>query len=261
MRMSLAPCPLPCAVAVLLLALAPLPLWADREPAEPPQVAPRQVESPRPVARAGLQQLPLPTGVRRLAPKSDAWIDPARKAVIMDGEVCFREGPIEMFACTRGTKEYESVVSVNTQAFVIHAALLSLGAKPGAPARFTPTYTPARGTEIAIELHWVGPDGKPHKSRARDWIRNVRTKQAMTHGWVFAGSGFWTDPQTGQKHYQAEGGDFICVSNFPSAMLDLPIESTQANQGLLFEAFSKRIPPLGTRVRVILRPKVVKKKS
>ena len=83
----------------------------------------------------------------------------------------------------------------------------------------------------------------------------------MTHGWVFAGSGFWTDPQTGQKHYQAEGGDFICVSNFPSAMLDLPIESTQANQGLLFEAFSKRIPPLGTRVRVILRPKVVKKKS
>jgi hypothetical protein len=178
----------------------------------------------------------------------------------MDGEVCFREGPIEMFVCTRGTKEYESVVSVKTQAFVIHAALLSLGAKPGSPARFTPTYTPASGTKIAIELQWVGVDGKPHKARAQDWIRNVRTKQAMTHDWVFAGSGFWTDPQTGQKHYQAEGGDFICVSNFPSAMLDLPIESTQANQGLLFEAFSKRIPPLGTRVRVILRPKVVKKK-
>ena len=40
----------------------------------------------------------------------------------------------------------------------------------------------------------------------------------------------------GEKYYQADGGDFICVSNFPTALLDLPIASTQTNDSLLFTA-------------------------
>jgi hypothetical protein len=35
-------------------------------------------------------------------------------------------------------------------------------------------------------------------------------------------------------------------------MLDLPIESSQANDALLFEAFAGRVPPAGTRVEMIL---------
>lgn len=208
----------------------------------------------------GAPPLGPPPGARRLAPDADAWIDPVRKVVVMDGEVCFREGPLEMFACTRGSKEHESILSVKTSAYVIHAALLTVGAETGAPAQFTPAYVPARGTEIGITVAWVGRDGKQHGARAQDWIRDVRTKKAMTHKWVFAGSAFWTDPQTGTKYYQAEGGDFICVSNFPSAMLDLPVESTQVNEGLLFEAFTERIPALGTRVRVVLVPQRTAKK-
>ena len=78
----------------------------------------------------------------------------------------------------------------------------------------------------------------------------------MTHHWVFAGSSFWTDPADNKRYYRAEGGDVICVSNFPTAMMDLPIESTQANEELLFEAFTEHIPPRGTPVRVILAPKL-----
>lgn len=199
------------------------------------------------------KQLGDPPGARRLSPTFDAWIDAKRKLVIIDGEVCLRRGVLEMFACTKGTKEHESVVSLNTQAFLAHAALLSLGAKTGSPVQFQPKYVPASGTEIEITMHWIDQDGKRHKAKAQDWIRNVKTNKAMTHGWVFAGSGFWTDPTTGTRYYQAEGGDFICVSNFPSAMLDLPIKSTQANDGLLFEAFTEKIPPLGTRVRMVLK--------
>ena len=74
----------------------------------------------------------------------------------------------------------------------------------------------------------------------------------MTYPWVFAGSRFWTDEETGKQYYQAEGGDFICVSNFGTAALDIPVESSQSNDALEFEAFTERIPPLGTPVRLVL---------
>src|SRR5690606_33238231 len=83
----------------------------------------------------------------------------------------------------------------------------------------------------------------------------------MTLPWVFAGSGFWLDEETGKQHYQAESGDVICVSNFSSAMLDVPAESTNANAGLFFEAFTERIPPLGTPVRLVLTPVIPNKEE
>jgi hypothetical protein len=78
----------------------------------------------------------------------------------------------------------------------------------------------------------------------------------MTQPFVFAGSSFWTDEQTGKRHYQAEGGDFVCVSNFGTAMLDIPVRSSQSNESLEFEAFSEKIPPLGAPVRLVFKPKL-----
>jgi hypothetical protein len=82
-------------------------------------------------------------------------------------------------------------------------------------------------------------------------VRNTRTGAALDTDWVFAGSSFWTDPADGTEYYQADGGDLICVSNFPTAMLDLPVESSQSNEALLFEAFAGRVPPRGTAVELI----------
>src|SRR5262249_44263923 len=83
--------------------------------------------------------------LRRLRPDCDAWIDAKDKQVIMQGEVCLTQGPLEMFAVTKGTKEHEAVVSVNTKAQVIHAALLAVGAKSGQTVKFMPNYQPASG--------------------------------------------------------------------------------------------------------------------
>jgi hypothetical protein len=47
----------------------------------------------------------------------------------------------------------------------------------------------------------------------------------------------------------------ICVSNFPSATLDIPVASPEQNAELLFDAFTDRIPPLGTEVYLLLREK------
>ncbi len=212
--------------------------------------------APRPKERREQSDFPVPEGARRLAPDVNAWVDAKRKRIVIDGEVCLHEGPLEMFACTRGTKEYESVVTLDVKARLVHAALLVLGAEPGGPVQFLPEYVPASGTSIDVHVAWYDASGKRQSAAAQDWVRNVRTREALQHSWVFAGSGFWQDPQTGIEYYQAEGGDFICVSNFPSAMLDLPVESTQANEGLIFEVFTEHVPAPGTPVRVTLHPRL-----
>jgi hypothetical protein len=203
-------------------------------------------------------KLPEPKGAKRLSEKYDVWLDPKQKAVIVDGQVSLREGMLEMFACTRNSKEHESIVSANTKAFVVHTALLYLGAEPGHPVQFVPKYRPPTGTEIEVTVMWHDERGKEKTARAQDWIRDIRTNKAMTHPFVFAGSFFRVDEETGKRYYQAEGGDFICVSNFSTAMLDIPVESSKSEAELEFEAFTERIPPLGAPVRLIFKPKLKK---
>lgn len=191
----------------------------------------------------------------RMLKDHDLWIHAERKFVVVNGQICLREGPLEMFACTRGTKEHESIVTVNCPARFIHAALLAVEAQPGSPVQYDPKYKPASGTEINILILWKDKDGKTQRANAQQWVQNSRSQKQIDFRWVFAGSSVWTDESTGEKYYQADGGDLICVSNFTTAMLDLPIESSQDNGGLLFNAFTERIPPLKTKVKLILQPR------
>ncbi len=193
-----------------------------------------------------------PENLEKLDPEKPVWIDQTVGRVVMVGQVCQTNVPLEMFACLRDTKEHESIVAVDVKAFVVHAGLLAIGADPGHPVKFDPEYAPAAGSEIEVTLHWKDQDGKVQTARAQDWIIDTKTQKPMAHRWVFAGSGFWEDEQTGRKYYQAEGGDLICVSNFSTAMLDLPIESSQANDALMFMADPKAVPPRGTPVTLVL---------
>jgi hypothetical protein len=133
--------------------------------------------------------------------------------------------------------------------------LLAIGLDPGSPVSFDPDYVAARGPAVAIRMRWKDAEGALQESPAQDWIRNTRTGKPLDADWVFAGSSFWKDPQDGQEYYQADGGDLVCVSNFPTATLDLTIESSQSNEALLFEAFEGRVPPRGTEVEMILSAK------
>jgi hypothetical protein len=196
-----------------------------------------------------------PADLRRLSKNNEVWFDDKRKAVVVDGQVCLREGQLEMFACPKGTKEHESVVSLNCTAEEVHAGLLAAGAKPGKPVAFNPDYQPATGQIIDIYVLWKDEDGKKHQERAQEWVKDVKKDKAMTYNWVFAGSGFWKDEETGKEHYKANGGDLVCVSNFPTATLDLPIQSTDANDELMFVAYKEHIPSRDTKVRVVFIPR------
>jgi hypothetical protein len=227
----------------------------QQQGADDPDADPAQVDIPKPeVPDLGEPMVDNPDQLRRLHEELPVWIDPTGKRIIMQGQVVQREVPLEMFACLFHTKEHESIVAVPTQAYIVHAGLLAVGAVMGRPVQFNPKYIPATGQEIEVLVRYKNAEGEVQQATAQEWIRNVETGEAMDLPFVFAGSGFWMDEDSGQRRYLAEGGDFICVSNFPSATLDLPIKSSQANSQLLFEAYTERIPPIGTPVTVILKP-------
>lgn len=95
-----------------------------------------------------------PEKLRRLDKTAPIWVSVDRERVVLGGVVCLREGPLEFFACRRGSKEHESVVSLDVAPHLICAALLAIGAKQGKPAKFDPEFVPPTGEEIEIELRW-----------------------------------------------------------------------------------------------------------
>ena len=96
--------------------------------------------------------------------------------------------------------------------------------------------------------------GKTKTQNAKEWIRDVKTKKAMKQKWIFGGSQWWVDPDTKENVYFGDSGELICLSNFSTATIDVGVESSAANGGLLFETFSENIPPIGTKVYVVLKP-------
>jgi hypothetical protein len=252
-------------------------------------------------------------------------LDKEHNKVVLKTQVVFRNGLLEMFCCLKQTKEHESILSLDSEARTLHAALLALGAKPGTPVKFLPEYQAPTGQQIDIWVMWQDKAGKQHREMAQKWMRHTTRKyfiaelqqlpaglkipessdlrfdpkhhellwfgtmnekqkkellswsddkpfakaveklyeqsqiKPMTAEFVFAGSGFHTDDQTGERYYLAESGDLICVANFSTATIDVRERSTQSSdEGLTYEAWEERIPALGTPVRVELIPVAAK---
>lgn len=178
-----------------------------------------------------------------------------RRRVLVQATVCLREGQLELLLCRKYSKEHEAILSADVDARDIHKALLATGAEPGSPVQYQPAYRPATGTRIKVTLQYE-QQGKQTTVPAQRWVRNALTRKDLDHDWVFAGSRFVPHPEDKDKPplYLANSGDVICVSNFESALLDLPINSPKDNEELAFEAYAERIPPLDTPVLVILEP-------
>jgi hypothetical protein len=224
---------------------------AEVRAAEEPAAEEQQYVPPEEIVREAFD--PPPESVP-LSKTGRLWIDRKRQRVYLDGYVTLRRGLLEMFACPMGTKEHESVVATLARARELHAALLAIEASPGTPVRHLPEFVPATGQVIRVWVCWRDEKGKFHAVDARQWVQHAGTKRAMTAEWVFAGSNFWQDPSDGREHYQADAGDMICVSNFSTAMMDVTISSSAEADELQFMPYERRIPKLGTPLRLILAP-------
>jgi hypothetical protein len=181
-----------------------------------------------------------------------------QRRVVVLSVVCLTKGPLEQLLTRKDTKEHEAILAADVDARDIHKALLLARANPGSPVKFDPRFVPASGQTIKVYLEYESK-GKMVRVPAQQWIRDIRTKKPMTHDWVFAGSREIKDPLNGKPIYLANDGDIICVSNFETALLDLPIKSSKDTESLGFEALTENIPPVGTKVAVILEPVPEKK--
>jgi hypothetical protein len=222
--------------------------------------APSEREEPRPKPAA-----PAPdTKKVQIGPNVFLEVKGERRRVLIDTEVCLTRGQLELFLCRRDSKEHEAIVHAAADGRDIHAALIAAGAEPGSPVRYEPKYTPARGTSIKVGVEYE-EKGKRVVRSARDWVKYSKTGKELDVDWVFAGSVLLEDPREKTKkkmvYLANEGGDYFCVSNFEDAILDLPINSSKDNADLSFEAFTERIPPVGTKVVVTLEPVLDAKKG
>ena len=176
-----------------------------------------------------------------------------------------REGLLEVLLCRKGTKEHEAIVRADVDGQMVHSALNAAGAKEGTPTQFInakqePDFKPATGTKIKVTVCYR-KDGKVHTHPAQDWVQNVKTKKLLDHGWVFAGSQLIRDQDDPNRKpfYGANSGEFISISNFPYSMLDVPAEITKDDAQLNYEARTEKIPPLFSKVWLILEPVPAKK--
>jgi hypothetical protein len=204
-----------------------------------------------------LDQSPLP-GAKKAEIAKNVYVEVKgkRRRVLVNAYVCLREGQLEQLMCRRHTKEHEAIIAADCDARDIHAALVVAGAKAGSVIKYFENKPPQppSGTKIKVTLQFK-KDGKTVVVPARQWIRDAKTGKDLGVDWVFAGSQFFPNQDNPkQPYYAANSGDVICVSNFADAMLDLPINSPKDNSELIFEANTKRIPPLDTQVLVILEP-------
>lgn len=258
-------------------------------------------------------------GLTPLNKEETVFLDAANKKLVLKSQVCLRAGLLEMLVCKAQTKEHEAILALKSDAFVIHAGLLAIGAKVGTPVRYEPEFKAPTGQVIKIMLRWRDAEGRERYVPAQTWVRKSiyryyssplaklpdgftlpkeselrydpdnkeliwfgpmtaaqrdellglsqdadyrqgietffeqsQPRQMQAH-WVFAGSGFWVK-NDGTKFYQAEEGNVICVANFGDALLDVSVQSSASNDGLQFEPWTDRIPPLGTAVDVELIP-------
>ncbi len=191
-----------------------------------------------------------PKDCKLLHRENRIWINRDEQVVVLDGYVAQREVPLELFACPAGTKEHEAIVAVFARAQLVHTGLLAINARPGSTATFEP-FKPAHGTTVRVYVLWMNADGKTNGTLAQNWIRRSGTKKSMHWDWVFAGSKIYKD-EDGKEHYLGDSGELISVSNFTTSTMDVSVRSEQSNANLIFEAFTDRIPPKYTPVRLVL---------
>ena len=180
--------------------------------------------------------------------------------VLVQANVCLRQGMLEHLLTRRRCKEHESILAADIDARDLHKALLLAGLREGKPIVFKPKELPPSGAAVKITLAYK-KDGKDVKVPARQWIRHAKTKKDLHTDWVFVGSRFMgAEDNPAKVHYLANDGDVICVANFEAALLDVPILSTASGVND-YEAHTERIPPVDTPVLVILEPVREKKKN
>jgi hypothetical protein len=195
--------------------------------------------------------------------KGDVVVDKEKRTVTVPAKVAARKindpryteiYPIEAVATApfpRGQKAHETVVTIECKPSEVHAALESLGLKPGHPAEGEDGV--AEGPEIKVSV--VLPSGK--SVPIEKTLVDKKTGKAMPAlKWRFCGSAMkQPDPNKPERVYGAdEAMNLITV--FP-VTADVVIQSTltlKDSSLIKMETNKSVLPPEGTDVKLVIAP-------
>jgi hypothetical protein len=184
---------------------------------------------------------------------------PAEGEIRVDGAICLERGILEYVAVAKGGKEYESLIALDCQPSHLHLALMLTGDEtpegravgPGSP----PGVRTPSGFTADVEVESAGGswDRVPVEHYLVDRATRTRPQRLI---WSFTGSFFSAGPDGGDQVYVADlERSVIALCHDATAVLNLTWDHGNPYQdpaaGL--EVRTSHVPPVGTRVRLILR--------
>lgn len=203
-----------------------------------------------------------------------------KRCVDIEAAICLDEGMLELIACTKGSKEHESIVAIEARPMHVHTALLLLGANNGNPAMSKPVdeqktrwiHVPPRGDPVDVYLVFTNEQGKLIEHPISDFV--VRPKENPdapvgadkdhahrddTHNkfpksFLFAGSLLAGDGPGPRTYLADQSGSVISIATFGDELLCLPGIHAKANHALMWQVDSTHLPKVGTKVTLRLRP-------
>jgi hypothetical protein len=208
--------------------------------AEPPAANDEPVATPAPGATG---QTPAAAAPVPLNPAQTVFLDLPNKRLLLKTRVVLREGILEMFVCKAQTKEHESVLAIDADAYLIHAGLLALGAQPGTPARFDEQFHPPTGQKVDIYVTWTGEDGVEHRERAQDWMRHV-TRRYYEHPLATLPEGVSVDRDETELRYDARNKVLLWFGPMTETQRDeLLSQSDDKSYGAAIQSFFEASQP------------------
>ena len=199
-----------------------------------------------------------------LRPFDGIAVLPREPAVELEAWTCLERGWLEQVACSRNTREHESLVVIEARPSEIHAALLLAGFEPGTPGSWSYEdevlrFTPPTGDRVQILARYKEASGREVEEPIRTWIEDgAGARPFPDEPWVFAGSTFadnleWMGPG---EHYLADySGSIVGLVTFGDEVIGFSrvLADQDAVQPPQWQVRRDHVPPVGTPVTLIIR--------
>jgi len=251
----------------VLLSLFVVPAVAQEPPTELPDASGKAAETGA-----------TPEPARKSIKLPGLLIDFQKRCVDVESTICLDEGMLELVACTKESKEHESIVAIDAKALHVHTALLALGARSGNPAMRKPIGEggtrwidiPPRGDPVDVYLVFKNREGKLVEHPISKFVSRNEGGPAgppgfggddgaeepeFPHTFLFAGSHLRSDGPGPRKYLSDLSGNVISISTFGDELLCLPGVHGHANDALMWQVDATHLPKAGSKVILRLRPK------
>jgi hypothetical protein len=178
-----------------------------------------------------------------------------RRGVVLAARVLVNDGFVELFACSLGGKEHESVLVVDADEQSIDLALMLCGLRRGPLPASLETPHSEQGHRVVALVQWRTPAGQLRTFRAEDLLVDLARSSRMPRmGWTYVGA-FLESPSESETRESVlaatRSRTLVATYNDRTAILDNPLP--EGADDTSFRANRRLLPPAGTPVTLILR--------